>query len=359
MCLYPKLIQNRKYIANKKNGGVIPAVYDKRVLAVPVGCGRCMECMKKKSREWQARMLEDIKHNRNGIMVTLTFSDQSINELKKEIDNWQEEGYKESGYELDNAIAKLAVRRFNERWRKKHKKAIRHWLVTELGHQGTENIHLHGIVWTDEHKSKIEKYWQYGYVYTGEWVNEQTVNYTIKYIHKLDEDHKEYKPKILTSAGIGGGYLKRTDYKSNKYKEEGTKEYFKTKSGHKIALPIYWRNKIYSEEEREKLWIEKLDKKTRYINGIQIDISEGEEIYYQVLEQERQKNIRLGYQTNQIDWNRKKYEEERRNLLMQERIERAEKSLRGPGDAPGSAESVNDFASLSKWHKTDDEEQRE
>ena len=32
MCLYPKLIKNRKYIANKKNGGNIPPVSDLRVL---------------------------------------------------------------------------------------------------------------------------------------------------------------------------------------------------------------------------------------------------------------------------------------------------------------------------------------
>jgi hypothetical protein len=39
MCLYPKLIKNRKYVANKKNGGNIPVPSDKRVLMVPVGCG--------------------------------------------------------------------------------------------------------------------------------------------------------------------------------------------------------------------------------------------------------------------------------------------------------------------------------
>ena len=35
MCLYPRLIKNRKYIANKKNGGNIPPVSDLRVLMVP------------------------------------------------------------------------------------------------------------------------------------------------------------------------------------------------------------------------------------------------------------------------------------------------------------------------------------
>ena len=47
----------------------------------------------------------------------------------------------------------------------------------------------------------------------------------------------------------------------------------KIERGHKQALPIYWRNKIYSEEEREKLWLQKLDKKERYVNGQKIDIS--------------------------------------------------------------------------------------
>ena len=47
----------------------------------------------------------------------------------------------------------------------------------------------------------------------------------------------------------------RKDENTNKYnKEEGTNETYKTKSGLKLALPIYYRNYIYNEEEREKLW---------------------------------------------------------------------------------------------------------
>ena len=119
MCLYPKLIANPKYRANKKNGGTIPAVFDNRVLQVPIGCGNCIECRKKKKREWQIRLYEECEENKNGIFVTLTFSNESIRELGKEIKNLD-------GYERDNAIATLAVRRFLERWRKKHKKSVRH-----------------------------------------------------------------------------------------------------------------------------------------------------------------------------------------------------------------------------------------
>ena len=60
--------------------------------------------------------------------------------------------------------------------------------------------------------------------------------------------------------------MNRTDWIKNKFNQNGeTREYYKTETGHKQALPIYWRNKIYSEEEREKLWLQKLDKEERYV----------------------------------------------------------------------------------------------
>ena len=46
MCYYSQLIKNPKYTANKKNGGVIPHMADKRVILVPIGCGDCKECRK-------------------------------------------------------------------------------------------------------------------------------------------------------------------------------------------------------------------------------------------------------------------------------------------------------------------------
>lgn len=355
MCLYSTLRRNQKYVPNQKNGGQWLPVKDERTKVVPVACGRCIECRKAIARDWQIRMLEDIRENKNGIMVTLTFSDESIKELTEIIKEEQGEGI--TGYELDNEIATLAVRRFNERWRKKHRKALRHWLVTELGHQGTENIHLHGIVWTDKPRQDIIDKWNYGGgeykgTWIGKWVNEATVNYTVKYIHKVDADHKEYKPKILTSAGIGSAYLRRADSLRNKYKGEDTREYYVSRNGHKSALPKYYRNKIYTDEEKEELWIKKLNEEKRYVLGQKIDISKGEEEYYKLLGEAQVKNKRLGYQTNVIDWNRKKYEEQRRTMLQQKRMERAElkadwienppEALRGLGTPPESGESIND-----------------
>ena len=235
MCLYPTLITNPKYKPNKKNGGRVPPCFDERVKLVPIGCQECMECRRQKARQWTARLLEDIQHNKNGKMVTLTFSNESIKKIietgktkDKRDRNLKIEGtpLKElKGYELDNAIATYAVRMFMERWRKKFKKSLRHWLVTELGHEGTENIHIHGIVWTDEDWETIREKWGYGfmYPYTEEqkkmnYVSERTINYCVKYVTKIDKDHEGYKSIILTSAGIGKEYTNTRGAEINKYK---------------------------------------------------------------------------------------------------------------------------------------------
>ena len=159
----------------------------------------------------------------------------------KDLKNTHEDTKKLKGYNLDNAIATEAVKHFLENWRKEHKKGVRHWLVTELGHNGTENIHLHGIIWTEEDAQKIRKHWKNGFVWLGNqnsygqitnYVNEKTVNYIIKYITKIDEQHKAYQPKILCSKGIGAGYMKRSDWENSKYKENGqTKETYISAQG--------------------------------------------------------------------------------------------------------------------------------
>ena len=62
----------------------------------------------------------------------------------------------------------------------------------------------------------------YGHIWVGEYCNEKTINYIIKYVTKVDEDHKNYKSIILTSKGIGSNYIKTHAAKQNRYNEETT-----------------------------------------------------------------------------------------------------------------------------------------
>ena len=313
MCLFPKLIDNPKYKANKKNGGNIPAISDERVLLVPIGCGKCIECRKQTARQWQARLTEEIRVNPHGHFVTLSFSNQSYTKIADAI---AEHNYQ--GYELDNEIATYATRHFLELWRKHNKKSVRHWLVTELGQNNTERVHIHGIIFHHD-KQEIVQRWKYGNVFIGTYVNEKTINYITKYVTKVDLIHPNYKSKILCSKGIGANYINTHASKLNRFKATETDERYYTRQRTPINLPIYYRNKIYSEKEREQLWLQKLDKQERYVLGIKIDISKGEEEYYKALEHAQQQNKQLGYGDNNENWEQKYYEFQRR-IFKQKQI---------------------------------------
>lgn len=217
MCLFPVMIINPKYRASKKNGGVIPEMRDPRVKYVPVGCQKCMECKKQKSREWKVRLTEEMKDHEHKQFVTFTFSNEGIEEVNSKI----KEEYK--GYERDNEIATYAVRHFLEKWRKKFGRSVRHWMVTELGGKRYEHLHIHGIIFTKDIEA-IRERWQYGFVYIGNRCNDETIGYIVKYITKTDEKHPNYNAKILTSKGIGSGYLLKQDHRKNRYNKGNTND---------------------------------------------------------------------------------------------------------------------------------------
>ena len=82
MCLYPKLIKNKKYLPNKKNNWNPPKCEDYRTLYVTAACGKCLECRKQKQREWLVRMSEELRSEPNAYFMTLTFSEEKLEEYK-------------------------------------------------------------------------------------------------------------------------------------------------------------------------------------------------------------------------------------------------------------------------------------
>ena len=47
-----------------------------------------------------------------------------------------------------------------ERVRKLTGKSVKHWFITELGHEKTERLHLHGIVWGWGNGRKVTDNWK-------------------------------------------------------------------------------------------------------------------------------------------------------------------------------------------------------
>lgn len=295
MCLYPKLILNRKYCPTKKNGWNPPECKDDRTRYVTAACGHCYECRKQKARQWTVRICEEMRVNRNALFVTLTITDEHYEKIKEKI--------KETD---DNKIAGHAIRLFLERIRKKDGKSRKHWFITEKGHEGTKRVHLHGIIWGENIRELVKTKWNYGHIFIGDYVTEKTALYITKYMCKEDKENDGFIGKVFCSKGIGENYINRVDSENNRYKPNGrTNETYKTRSGIKLNLPVYYRNKLLSEDERELLFIEKIEKGIVFVCGDEVNADDYKG-YTNLLAYHRDKARRV-FGDTQIEWEEKKY----------------------------------------------------
>lgn len=266
MCLYTKRILNKRFLPTRKNGWNPPVCEDERLRYIEIECGHCYECKKKKARQWRVRMSEELRTNPKAIFFTGTFTDKRIDKLSKK-------------YNIDkenvNEIATKEVRLFMERLRRMNNgKSIKHWIVTEKGHTNSRRIHIHGIFW---HENKatlsylLNKIWIAGYSYQGTYVNDKTINYIVKYMTKTDLDNPDYEGIVLCSPGIGKGYTESYNGMNTKYIKKTetaqTNEYYRCRNGIKMALPRYYKIKLFTEEERELLWIERQETNEKYVMG--------------------------------------------------------------------------------------------
>ena len=83
MCIYPKIIQNKRYLPTKKNGGVKTVCTEERLRYVTAECGDCYECRKQKQGQWIVRMSEENRQTPNAYYLTLTIDDKSYKQLKQ------------------------------------------------------------------------------------------------------------------------------------------------------------------------------------------------------------------------------------------------------------------------------------
>lgn len=309
MCLYPTYVKNPKYKPNKKNKGRPPICWDRRLLYIPTKCGCCIECRKEKQREWRVRLDEELRSN-FGYFTTLTISPEGIKEIEEKSGlKWEEN---------PNEIATKGLRLFLERVRKDIGKSIKHWCVTELGEK-KDRIHLHGIFFGQKSAELIRKHWKYGFVFIGGYCNSRSVNYMTKYMLKVDIKHPTFKQIVLASAGIGAGYMDRLDYlwQKQNYKNINVATYT-FRNGTKMAMPKYYKNKIFTDKEREKMWINNLNRGLLWIYGEKVKANDWKTI----------DNLRTYWQNygrevmgdNPIAWDamkeRRKEEKQRRAIAL-------------------------------------------
>ncbi|OBQ38073.1 MAG: hypothetical protein AN484_24540 [Aphanizomenon flos-aquae WA102] len=201
--------------------------------------------MRRRTSGWSFRLVKEGDRSKNALFVTLTYNDEHIKRSKNNYKN----------------LDKKDLQKFFKRLRKLTNEKIKYYAV---GEYGTQNMRPHyHIILFNSSSEIIQRAWNLdnkviGNIYIGS-VTEASIGYTLKYMckggkipqHKNDDRQKEFS---VMSKGLGANYL--TEQMINWHKADLTKRmYVPMKDNKKIAMPRYYKDKIYSEKEKQKVAI--------------------------------------------------------------------------------------------------------
>jgi hypothetical protein len=202
-------------------------------LALP--CGKCPKCKHRRVNSWAFRLQQEQQVSSSSMFITLTYDN---NNLVKTPNNF-------------STLCKRDVQLFMKRLRKLSENKLRYYLAGEYG-SVTYRPHYHLILFNLEDELFINEAWQKGSVHVGK-VSGDSIAYTCKYIdkqkripmHQNDDRIPEFS---LMSRGLGSNYLTKQNIAW--HKADPRRNYIVKEGGYKIALPRYYRERIYDNWEK-------------------------------------------------------------------------------------------------------------
>lgn len=241
-------------------------VKDKTDQQIAVPCGRCPACYSRRISGWSFRLQQQDKVSESSYFVTLTYGNETI-------------PYTVSG---NMSLKKRDTQLFFKRLRKVHVKSghTRKLSYYVCGEYGTDSHrpHYHAILFNADLQLLIgkkdafgvsqklieldgktpfySKSWHHGHITLGP-VNVQTIGYVLKYMSKLSRipiDDQDDRPLEFScmSKGLGMSYLTPAMYAWH-HADMLNRMYCNLTDGKKISMPRYYKQKLYTDSERESI----------------------------------------------------------------------------------------------------------
>jgi hypothetical protein len=253
MCLTPIKIK-----AKQKQDGMVRS---QGHAIVP--CGKCGACKNKRANAWIFRLQQQEKVHISALFVTLTYSAENIRLTSK--------GF----MTLDKRDVQLFMKRLRWNTGRKH---IKYYACGEYG-TDSWRPHYHAIMYDVTHDEIINA-WGLGHTYIGT-VTGASIGYTTKYIckdkrvpaHANDDRIPEFS---LMSKNLGKNYL--TPQMTN-WHVKNSATYVVVPGGKKQPLPRYYRDFIFTEEHKQKLFIQNQNQRVENFDEA-VRLSGGTTAYY-------------------------------------------------------------------------------
>lgn len=212
----------------------------------PVPCGKCAHCIARRTSQWSHRLVQEDKDSLCSWFVTLTYNNEHVPRTPN--------GFK--------TVCKKDVQKFMKRLRHYAPKfpKIKYYAAAEYGSK-TQRPHYHIILFNVD-PDDVERAWRdkdgnpLGSCYFGT-VTAASVGYSLKYIskkgsiplHQRDDRTPEFS---LQSTKLGIGYLTPAMVQYHEH-DMLNRMYVNIENGKKIAMCRYYKDKLYTKEQREHI----------------------------------------------------------------------------------------------------------
>lgn len=223
-------------------------------------CGKCTACRSVRVSGWSFRLQKQAEISDFNYFVTLTYNGKTAPRTKNNL----------------KTILKDDLQRFFKRYRKRIGRdyKVKYYACGEYG-TNTKRPHYHIILliaYDHDHvhdpnsldyrkhaeqlKADIDLAWNKGYIHIGR-VTPASTAYTLKYISKDKQipmhEHDDRVPEFsLMSKGMGANYLTKA-MKAWHLADLENRFYIPMENGSRIRLPRYYKDKIYSQFQRQRV----------------------------------------------------------------------------------------------------------
>lgn len=228
-----------------------------------VPCGKCPNCRDRRAQDWIIRLQAEEKRHASSLFVTLTYSPENTRVTSKKL----------------MTLSKVDVQLFMKRLRKNTgRKKLKYYAVGEYG--GTTSRPHYHLIMFDVGFDEIYQAWGLGQIHVGQ-VSGESIAYTCKYICKPkkipafagDDRQTEFS---LMSKNLGNNYLTP---EMIEYHQDTGNSFVYQPGGFKKALPRYYRDRIFSEEQKELMMIASQADASRMLED-RIRDAGGSQLYY-------------------------------------------------------------------------------
>jgi len=210
---------------------------------IPFPCGKCPPCKKRRTSGWSFRLVKEGERSKSALFITLTYDTEFV-------------PITTNGY---MTLDLTDLQKFFKRLRKLTNEKLKYYAVGEYG-STKKRPHYH-IILFNANPEHINRAWTLNNKHIGAYhignVSHASIGYTLKYMskksqipmHQNDDRKKEFS---VMSKGLGSNYITDAMIKWHKNNLE-QRMYVPIEDGKKIAMPRYYKDKMYNEEEKDKI----------------------------------------------------------------------------------------------------------